>query len=106
MSERCAYVSADCKGEARWYPVLLLFAAPNTTPARSIFGVPHCDVCHHVSNLDNIVTDEGWRAISTVFRRLNRGQPRRELIELEWILIDSPEADQFKKLVGGTREQK
>lgn len=98
--------SADCKGDARWYPVLLLFAAPGTSPARSIFGVPHCDVCRHISNLENMVTDQGWKVISAIFAKLNKEVPRRELVELEWILIDSEESANFKRIARRSRDQK
>lgn len=95
-------IERDCQHEAKWYPVLLLYADrkryPACAPARSLFGIPTCDEHRAARTPENLVTDEGWRMISTAFSALGKVVPDREAIEVEFTEINGEEAQTFERL--------
>jgi len=91
----------NCTADARWLPVLLLYAPrwkyPNAEPARGCCALPVCDEHRELLTVDHLVTDDGWDFIIRGFQAAGKILPDRKLTRIEFIRLDSREAREFRE---------
>lgn len=64
-------------------------------PARSVCGLPCCEGCKHLVDLDYLNIHGNIAQLSAAFRLLGKAAPDPKRTKLVWIAIDSDEAKSF-----------
>jgi hypothetical protein len=101
---RNACTRSGCANEARWFPVLLLYADrrqyPMGVPARAVLGLPTCDACKAGLRVSDVLSDDGWAQIVSGFRGAQKVVPHRADTELTFTPLNSDEACAFQRMRG------
>lgn len=98
VSGHCSFATCRQPG-AEWRPKLLLYAPAKygaTPPAQAVVGVFVCDSCKALAKPEDIISNEGWAKIETLFKAMQRAVPVRSRTRLEWVRAadyDGPTAE-------------
>ncbi len=72
-----------CRATSDMRPVLLIFSpVPGTCPAKGVIGREYCAACARLLMVDDVMTDENWGRIVTVFAQLDKMRPARSRLQL------------------------
>ncbi len=80
----------QCRREAKWNPVLLVYAPAklgNHTPAQITIGVAVCSGCKDATVLEDVMTDEGWSRICKKFKSEGKVEPDLSRTQLSWAAL-------------------
>lgn len=72
-----------CRAASDVRPVLLIFSPlPDTCPAKGVIDKEYCAACARLLTVDDVMTDENWGRIVTVFAQLEKMRPDRSRLQL------------------------
>jgi hypothetical protein len=87
LPQTCRRKGVDqCGNIAAWYPVVRVFAkgyklAP---PAQMIMSLATCEACTKLVDVQDLVTDEGWKKIVDVLSAAGKAEPDRTRTQITW----------------------
>lgn len=75
----------NCLGDARWTPVLELRTKGHKGPP-ALFHIPVCicNECKPKTEIDDLMTDEGWKQLCEAIKGQGREKPTRKLTKIRW----------------------
>lgn len=84
---RCGWV--DCAELSELHPHLIL-RPPDGVPGGEAEAHMSLGVCakHATTNIDELVSDEGWAVLCETFRQVGRVEPERSKTEVRWLSLD------------------
>lgn len=72
-----------CRAVSDVRPVLLSFSpVPGTCPAKGVIGREYCAACARLLTVEDVMTDENWGRIVTVFAQIDKMPPDRSRLRL------------------------
>lgn len=89
----------DCDYPGFWHPVLLVFPPEGhgDVPIRFVLGLTVCKEHKMSAVAEDFISDEGWWQIRKLLRSLKKMLPSRRRTKLDWVSLDSEEAQKLSK---------
>lgn len=86
MIELNLCAGADCMNEAWYQPELWVFSETAEEPTKCLLERRYCSACAKEVDPPNLVTDNEWETLMSVYRTHGLKEPLRRRTLVRWVL--------------------